>query len=85
MALRRTTAMAEDVIVLLDFIGWKDARSINVIGISLGGMIAQGEKHVPVVNAGPNVIIIKSIRAGPSNTGTNSKSDTLRNNRSWWL
>ena len=34
--------MAEDVIVLLDFIGWTERRSVHVVGISLGGMIAQG-------------------------------------------
>lgn len=40
---RSTSGMAEDVICLLDYIGWTDARSIHVVGISLGGMIAQGE------------------------------------------
>jgi len=34
--------MAQDVITLLDFLGWKDPRSIHVIGVSLGGMISQG-------------------------------------------
>ncbi|KAH9066061.1 Alpha/Beta hydrolase protein [Lactarius deliciosus] len=36
-----TSAMAEDVIILLDFIGWTESRSIHVVGLSLGGMIAQ--------------------------------------------
>ncbi|KAH9067577.1 alpha beta-hydrolase [Lactarius vividus] len=36
-----TSAMAEDVIVLLDFIGWTESRSVHVVGLSLGGMIAQ--------------------------------------------
>lgn len=36
-----TSAMAEDVIVLLDFIGWTKRRSLHVVGLSLGGMIAQ--------------------------------------------
>ncbi|KIY46707.1 alpha/beta-hydrolase [Fistulina hepatica ATCC 64428] len=35
-----TSGMAEDVIALLDYVGWKDGRSVNVVGISLGGMIA---------------------------------------------
>ncbi len=34
--------MAEDAIVLLDFIGWTERRSVHVVGLSLGGMIAQG-------------------------------------------
>ena len=34
--------MTEDAITLLDYIGWTAKRDINVVGISLGGMIAQG-------------------------------------------
>lgn len=34
--------MAEDVIELLDYLGWTRDRELNVVGISLGGMIAQG-------------------------------------------
>ncbi|EGG06840.1 soluble epoxide hydrolase [Melampsora larici-populina 98AG31] len=37
----KTSGMAKDVIDLLDFIGWNQSRSINVIGVSMGGMIAQ--------------------------------------------
>ncbi|KAH9066039.1 alpha beta-hydrolase [Lactarius deliciosus] len=36
-----TSAMAEDIIILLDFIGWTESRSVHVVGLSLGGMIAQ--------------------------------------------
>ncbi|KAI9465325.1 alpha beta-hydrolase [Lactarius psammicola] len=36
-----TSAMAEDVVVLLDFIGWTERRSVHVVGLSLGGMITQ--------------------------------------------
>ncbi|KAI9441700.1 Alpha/Beta hydrolase protein [Lactarius indigo] len=36
-----TSAMAEDAITLLDFIGWTESRSVHVVGLSLGGMIAQ--------------------------------------------
>ncbi|KAH9012721.1 alpha beta-hydrolase [Lactarius pseudohatsudake] len=40
MGLYSTSAMAEDVIVLLDFIGWTESRSVHVVGLSMGGMIA---------------------------------------------
>jgi pimeloyl-ACP methyl ester carboxylesterase len=35
-----TAGMAADVVALLDFVGWTDERCVNVVGISLGGMIA---------------------------------------------
>lgn len=34
--------MARDVVVLLDHVGWTDARSVHVVGRSLGGMVALG-------------------------------------------
>ncbi|KAF8075949.1 alpha/beta-hydrolase [Lyophyllum atratum] len=36
-----TSGMAEDVIALLDFLGWTAKRELHIVGISLGGMIAQ--------------------------------------------
>ncbi|KYK57590.1 hypothetical protein DCS_04601 [Drechmeria coniospora] len=36
-----TSEMARDVLDVLDHVGWTDPRTINLIGISLGGMIAQ--------------------------------------------
>ncbi|EIN07697.1 alpha/beta-hydrolase [Punctularia strigosozonata HHB-11173 SS5] len=37
-----TSDMAEDIIVLLEYVGWTAPRDLHVVGISLGGMIAQG-------------------------------------------
>jgi hypothetical protein len=34
--------MAEDVVVLLNYLKWTEERSVHVVGISMGGMIAQG-------------------------------------------
>ncbi|KAI0035839.1 alpha/beta-hydrolase [Vararia minispora EC-137] len=36
-----TSKMAEDVLVLLDSVGWEGPRGVHVVGVSLGGMIAQ--------------------------------------------
>jgi pimeloyl-ACP methyl ester carboxylesterase len=37
--------MAEDVVTLLSYLGWTENRSLHLVGISLGGMIAQGESR----------------------------------------
>lgn len=37
----KTTDMAGDVIELLDFLGWKEKRSVHAVGVSMGGMISQ--------------------------------------------
>ncbi|KAL0569643.1 hypothetical protein V5O48_012327 [Marasmius crinis-equi] len=36
-----TSGMAEDVICLLDYLDWKGDHNVHVVGLSLGGMIAQ--------------------------------------------
>ncbi len=35
--------MAEDVRVLLEELGWLKGDKVDIVGISLGGMIAMGE------------------------------------------
>lgn len=37
--------MAQDVVALLDYVGWKEDRKVHVVGLSLGGMIAQGANY----------------------------------------
>ncbi|GAA6055715.1 hypothetical protein JCM3770_001034 [Rhodotorula araucariae] len=36
-----TSEMAKDVKELLDFLAWTEERSLNIVGVSMGGMIAQ--------------------------------------------
>jgi pimeloyl-ACP methyl ester carboxylesterase len=36
-----TSAMAQDIVEVLDHVGWTGNRELHVIGISMGGMIAQ--------------------------------------------
>ncbi|KAI9679817.1 MAG: hypothetical protein M1817_004831 [Caeruleum heppii] len=36
-----TTEMAKDVIEVLDHVGWTSPRELHIVGISMGGMIAQ--------------------------------------------
>lgn len=36
-----TSSMAEDVIEIIDHVGWTDRRELHCIGLSMGGMIAQ--------------------------------------------
>ncbi|KAI0340512.1 alpha/beta-hydrolase [Trametopsis cervina] len=40
-----TSGMAEDAIALLNYVGWAEHRDLHVVGVSLGGMIAQGNDY----------------------------------------
>jgi len=35
-----TSSMAEDVITLVNYLGWTEERQLHIVGLSLGGMIA---------------------------------------------
>lgn len=37
----KTSDMAQDVVALLDHVGWTQDRTVHIVGISLGGMVAQ--------------------------------------------
>lgn len=47
-----TSEMAKDVLEVVDHLGWTDKRQLHVIGISMGGMIAQ-----EVVSLSPHMCI----------------------------
>ena len=48
-----TSEMAKDIFEVLDYLGWTDERQLHIIGISMGGMIAQElvwPIHLPLYN-----------------------------------
>lgn len=49
-----TSEMAKDVVELVDHLGWTGKRELHIIGISMGGMIAQ-ELVSPSISASVNV------------------------------
>jgi pimeloyl-ACP methyl ester carboxylesterase len=56
-----TSAMAEDLIELLDHIGWTGERELHVIGISMGGMIAQ---EIVSSNTSSCSFVCRNVRLG---------------------
>ena len=42
--------MAEDILCLLNYLQWTEERSLHVVGISLGGMIAQGSSAISSIS-----------------------------------
>jgi len=43
-----TSAMARDTLSVIDHVGWTGERELHVIGISMGGMIAQELVRTPI-------------------------------------
>lgn len=59
--------MAEDVITLLDYVGWTAERDLHVVGVSLGGMIALGKIRRPRMPGWPSSPLLQSSpRASPT-------------------
>jgi pimeloyl-ACP methyl ester carboxylesterase len=59
-----TRAMAADVVALLDFVGWTRRRGVHIVGISLGGMIAQGAWRPPL-----SVSVCRCVRRADAGAG----------------
>ena len=47
--------MAEDVIVLLDLLGWTRSRSLHLVGVSMGGMCVPNFVTLLVLNVTPRI------------------------------
>ena len=49
-----TSEMAKDIIELVDHLGWTAERELHIIGVSMGGMIAQELVCDPLLFFTPN-------------------------------
>ncbi|KAI0781102.1 alpha/beta-hydrolase [Trametes elegans] len=54
-----TSGMADDVVTLLDYVGWKEPHQVHVVGVSLGGMIAQARDKNPERIASLTLVVTK--------------------------
>ena len=72
--------MAEDTLCLLNYLQWTEDRSLHIVGMSLGGMIAQG------------IFISLHLRGGTSNSLSRTRIPDPRSNHiaephchtRWW-
>lgn len=49
-----TSEMAKDTMEVIDHVGWKSKRQLHVIGVSMGGMIAQELVRTRTLPDGPS-------------------------------
>lgn len=64
-----TSEMAKDIIEIVDHLGWTGERELNVVGISMGGMIAQ-----EIVSTTTPCFILSVFLARPTNDNTRPTS-----------
>lgn len=52
-----TSEMAKDTLEVLNHVGWTEPRSLNIVGVSMGGMIAQELVSLPILNCRCSTIL----------------------------
>ena len=70
--------MAEDILCLLDYLQWTEGRSLHIVGISLGGMIAQGTLSVSLEGTSETLP-----RTRIPHPGSNYITQSHRHTRRW--
>ena len=56
-----TSEMAKDTLELVDHVGWTSNRQLHVIGVSMGGMIAQELVRHPTIPSYFHPVFMKSV------------------------
>lgn len=64
-----TSDMAKDIIELVDYLGWTSERELHVMGVSMGGMIAQelvspSSTH-PIKHNSANAMVTRPTKSQP--------------------
>lgn len=76
-----TSEMAKDTVELLDHLGWTEKRQLHVIGISMGGMIAQ-ELVKPLLSLflSPHIFLCSWVNFRVGHLNFNGKWLSLKDN-----